>query len=190
MVLFLVALPFAWHSIHFTTSPKKGGSHGHLIADVLVGVVLVALAVTVVFVVPKWRRIVEQRLAPKYHEIRTLLHALASQPRKLVEIFGGTAAAQLLTVVSLGTALHAFGAALPIATVLSIVTVGSILGGISPVPGGVGVVEAGMILGLTAAGVSQPVAVAAVFVQRLVTAYLPPIAGYVTLMWMRHRDLL
>jgi glycosyltransferase 2 family protein len=52
------------------------------------------------------------------------------------------------------------------------------------------VVEAGMIIGLTAAGVDQDVAVAAVFVQRLFTAYLPPIWGWVTLVWMRKREYL
>jgi uncharacterized membrane protein YbhN (UPF0104 family) len=42
-----------------------------------------------------------------------------------------------------------------------------------PVPGGGGVVEAGLIAGLTSAGVPQDQAVAAVFIQRLFTAYLP-----------------
>jgi uncharacterized membrane protein YbhN (UPF0104 family) len=53
-----------------------------------------------------------------------------------------------------------------------------------------GVVEAGMILGLTAAGVSEPDATAAVFIQRLFTSYLPPIWGWFTLVWMRRREYL
>ena len=51
-----------------------------------------------------------------------------------------------------------------------------------------GVVEAGMILGLTAAGVSEADATAAVFIQRLFTSYLPPIWGWLTLVWMRQRS--
>ena len=39
-------------------------------------------------------------------------------------------------------------------------------------------VEAGLILGLTAAGVSEADATAAVFIQRLFTSYLPPIWGW------------
>ena len=62
--------------------------------------------------------------------------------------------------------------------------------GISPVPGGMGVVEAGMIFGLTAAGISETDAVAAVFVQRLFTAYLPPIWGWGALVWMRKKEYL
>ena len=64
------------------------------------------------------------------------------------------------------------------------------LGGVSPAPGGMGVVEAGMILGLKAAGVPDSAAVAAVFVQRLFTAYLPPIAGWFALMWLRKKKYL
>ena len=69
-------------------------------------------------------------------------------------------------------------------------TLGSMLGGISPVPGGMGVVEAGMILGLTAVGIPEDIAVSAVFVQRLFTAYLPPIAGWFALISLRRQDLL
>ena len=53
-----------------------------------------------------------------------------------------------------------------------------------------GVVEAGMILGLTAAGVSEADATAAVFGQRLFTSYLPRIWGWLTLVWMRKREYL
>jgi uncharacterized membrane protein YbhN (UPF0104 family) len=57
-----------------------------------------------------------------------------------------------------------------------------------PVPGGAGVIEAGLIAGLTSAGIPQDQAVAAVFIQRLFTSYLPPVWGWVTLTWMRRRE--
>lgn len=41
---------------------------------------------------------------------------------------------------------------------------------------------------LTSAGVPQEQAVAAVFIQRLFTGYLPPVWGWVTLAWMRRRE--
>jgi uncharacterized membrane protein YbhN (UPF0104 family) len=47
-----------------------------------------------------------------------------------------------------------------------------------------------MILALCAAGISKTDATAAVFVQRLFTAYLPPIVGWFTLMWIRRREYL
>ena len=47
-----------------------------------------------------------------------------------------------------------------------------------------------IILGLTAAGISKNQATAAVFVERTFTAYLPPIVGWFTFMWMRRREYL
>jgi uncharacterized membrane protein YbhN (UPF0104 family) len=180
LALFGAAAPFALKSLHFSTTPHGGGKHSHLVAEIrVVGVA-----------VPRWRRMVEAKLRPKVHEVHQHLRQLATEPRKLVEVFGGTLAAQLVVVLTLGGALHAFGASLPIATLIVIITIASVLRGVSPVPGGVGVVEAGLILGLTSAGVHQTIAVAAVFVQRLVTAYLPPMYGYVTLLWLRRHEYL
>jgi glycosyltransferase 2 family protein len=67
-------------------------------------------------------------------------------------------------------------------------TLAAVIGGAAPVPGGAGVIEAGLIAGLTSAGVPQSQAVAAVFIERLWTAYLPPIWGWLTLLWMRRRE--
>ena len=50
--------------------------------------------------------------------------------------------------------------------------------------------EAILIAGFTAAGVPAPEAVAATFTARLFTCYLPPIWGYPTLAYMRHREYL
>jgi glycosyltransferase 2 family protein len=52
----------------------------------------------------------------------------------------------------------------------------------------IALIEAGLIVGLTGAGIPQDQAVAAVLIQRLFTAYLPPIWGFVTLTWMRRRE--
>ena len=84
--------------------------------------------------------------------------------------------------------MHAFGYGLSLPQLLFTITIASMLGGVSPVPGGMGVVEAGLIAGLVGFGIPEDVAVAAVFVQRLFTAYLPPIWGWFTLAWMRRRE--
>jgi uncharacterized membrane protein YbhN (UPF0104 family) len=47
-----------------------------------------------------------------------------------------------------------------------------------------------VILGLTAAGVPEADATAAVFIQRLFTSYLPPVWGWAVLVWMRRKDYL
>ena len=80
--------------------------------------------------------------------------------------------------IALGASLHAVGEQASLATILVVITLASIVGGAVPVPGGLGVVEAGLIAGLTSAGIPQEQAVAAMFIQRLFTAYLPPIWGW------------
>ena len=45
-----------------------------------------------------------------------------------------------------------------------------------------------MILGLTATGVCEANAIAAVFIQRLFTSYLPPISGWAVLVWIGKKE--
>jgi len=193
--LFLIALPLAWSQFHFGQEPDStGGGSGSSTAHVVWLILLVVLAVGVVLgimlAVPRWRRLAAQKLRPKFSEVWGHLRVLSTHPRNLVEIFGGSVAAQLFVAMALGASLHAFGDHLSLAALIIVLTLGSMLGGISPVPGGMGVVEAGMIFGLTAAGISETNAVAAVFVQRLFTAYLPPIWGWFALVWMRKKEYL
>ncbi len=192
--LFLIALPLALSQFHFGEPDATGGGSGastaHLVELLILVVVVVGVLIGILFAVPRWRRLAAAKLRPKASEVWDHLKVLSGHPRNLVEIFGGNLVAQLVVALALGAALHAFGQHLSLAALLIVLTLGSMLGGVSPVPGGMGVVEAGMILGLTAAGIPQNDAVAAVFVQRLFTAYLPPIWGWFVLVWMRKKEYL
>jgi uncharacterized protein (TIRG00374 family) len=189
--LFLIALPLAIGHMHFKEpSNSSGDSHAHLVGFIIIVIVVAGVAVGLLLAVPRWRRMAAEKVRPKASEVWSHLKVLASRPRNLIEIFGGSALAQIFVALALGAALHAFGQHLDLATLLVVLTLASMLGGVSPVPGGMGVVEAGMIIGLTAAGVSQTDAVAATFVQRLFTAYLPPIWGWFVLVWLRKREYL
>jgi uncharacterized membrane protein YbhN (UPF0104 family) len=188
--LFLIALPFAWSSFHLATAEADTSGSGKAIIVVLVIICAVGIALGVALFIPRIRATIKKKLAPKATEIRQHLGVLAQHPLKLAEVFGGCIAGQLLVAFALGASLHAFDAHLSLAQLLIVLTLGSMLGGISPVPGGMGVVEAGMILGLTAVGIPEDIAVSAVFVQRLFTAYLPPIAGWFALISLRRQDLL
>jgi uncharacterized membrane protein YbhN (UPF0104 family) len=188
--LFLIALPLALGNFNFNEPSSDSSGDSHLVWLIVIAVIVVGVALGLVFAVPRWRRLAAEKLRPKASEVWSHLKLLATHPRNLVEIFGGNIAAQILVALALGASLHAFGDRLGLATLLVVLTLGSMLGGISPVPGGMGVVEAGMIIGLTAAGISESDAVAAVFVQRLFTAYLPPIWGWFVLVWMRKKEYL
>jgi len=188
--LFVVALPFAWSTFHLATAEADTSGAGKAIIIVLIVICAVGIALGIALFIPRIRATIKKKLAPKASEIRGHLAQLAGHPLKLAEVFGGCLVGQLLVAFALGASLHAFGAHLSLAQLLIVLTLGSVLGGISPVPGGMGVVEAGMILGLTAVGIPEDIAVSAVFVQRLFTAYLPPIAGWFALISLRRQDLL
>jgi uncharacterized protein (TIRG00374 family) len=188
-VLFLVSLPFAWGSVHIEVTPESGG-HSKLVWIILAVVVVIAVVTGLLLAVPRLRRLAAAKVLPKVRDIWGNLRQIASSPRKLVLLVGGSFAQELFVAMALSVSLRAFGDHLRLPTLIVVITLAGIIGGISPSPGGMGVVEAGMILGLTAAGVSEADATAAVFIQRLFTSYLPPIWGWATLMWLRKREYL
>ena len=185
--LFLIALPLALGNLNYS---KDGGSgnRSHLIWIVIIVIVVVGVLVGVALIVPRLRRMAKDKIAPTFSDMWRQIKVLMTQPRKLVEMIGGAFSAQFLIILCTGMSLHAFGQHLSLATIVIILTTASMLGGVSPVPGGMGVVEAGMILGFTAAGLSQTDAVAVTFVQRLVTAYLPPFWGWGTMVYIRRKE--
>jgi uncharacterized membrane protein YbhN (UPF0104 family) len=185
-VLFLVSLPFAWGSIHLEVTPESG-ENSKLVWIILAVVVLVALAAGLALAVPRLRRLAAEKARPRVREIWGNLQQVASNPRKLVLLLGGAFGRDLLVAMALSVSLRAFGDHLRLPVLIVVIVLAAMIGGIAPTPGGLGAVEAGMILGLTAAGVSEADATAAVFIQRLFTSYLPPIWGWATLVWMRKK---
>jgi glycosyltransferase 2 family protein len=188
-VLFLVSLPFAWGSIHLEVTPESGPD-AKLVWIILAVVVLVALVAGLALAVPRLRRGAVAKVRPRINDIWGNLRQVAASPTKLTLLLGGSFAQRLLVAMALSVSLRAFDDHLRLPVLIVIITLAGIIGGISPAPGGLGVAEAGMILGLTAAGVSEADATAAVFIQRLFTSYLPPIWGWLTLVWARRREYL
>jgi uncharacterized protein (TIRG00374 family) len=138
--------------------------------------------------IPRLRRLAASKFVPRvsriWHEVRDVV----TVPSKLIRLAGGSLGTELAVALALSASLRAFGDHLSLATLILVISLAAMFGGVSPVPGGMGVVEAGLILGLTAAGISEVDATAAVFIQRLFSSYLPPIWGWVTLIWMRRRE--
>jgi len=188
-VLFVVSLPFAWGSIHLEATPQLGGD-SKLVWIILALVVLVGLVIGLALAVPRLRRLAAEKMRPKLRDIWGNLKTVASSPGKLAQLLGGAFGRDLLVAMALSVSLRAFGDHLRLPILIVVITLAAIIGGIAPSPGGLGVVEAGMILGLTAAGVAEADATAAVFIQRLFSSYLPPIWGWVTLVWLRRREYL
>jgi uncharacterized protein (TIRG00374 family) len=138
---------------------------------ILGAVVVVILAVAAIFV-PRIRRMISPHLV----EARTAARVLR-QPMKLLQLFGGNMAAQLLLAAVLGLCLRAFGQQATMAELLVATTLTSLLAGIVPVPGGIGVSEATTIALLVAMGIPESPALAATLTFRIITFYLPPAWG-------------
>ena len=188
-VLFVVSLPFAWGSLDLESTPQSGGD-SKLVWIILALVVLIGLVVGLALAVPRLRRLAAEKMRPKLRDIWGNFKVVASSPGKLVQLLGGAFGRDLLVAMALSVSLRAFGDHLRLPILIVVITLAALIGGIAPSPGGMGVVEAGMILGLTAAGVAEADATAAVFIQRLFTSYLPPIWGWITLVWLRRREYL
>ena len=96
---------------------------------------------------------------------------------KLLQLFGGNIAAQLLLAGSLGICLRAFGQQATMAELLVANTLTSLLSGIVPVPGGIGVTEATTTALLVAMGIPSPRPSPRRSCSGSITFYLPPAWG-------------
>lgn len=151
--------------------------------------IVVGIAVLVILVVPRLRHSVLGWVRRTAHEAFGVLRGLRS-PRRSLMLFGGNLTAELLFAASLGIFVQAFGYSLALHELLFINMAVSLLAGLLPVPGGIGVAEGGLIFGLTAFGVPQEAAFAAVMLYRFSTFYLPPIWGYFSLNWLERNRYL
>ena len=183
--LFLVCLPFAAGDFHKPT--VEGGNSG-IVWILIIVVLAVAVAAAVVALVPRVRRLITEKARPHAVTIWKDVKAIAVEPRKIAYVLCGSVGSQVLIALCLGASLHSVGEHASFASLIVVLTLAAMIGGAAPVPGGAGVVEVGLIAGLTSVGVPQDQAVAAVFIERFCTAYLPPIWGWATLVWMRHND--
>ena len=164
-----------------------GGSNLGIALGVLAAVVVVAAIAAMAL--PKIRARVVERVRPILGQVADTVRSLRS-PKKLLQLFGGNLATQLLFAVALGLCLRAFGGSLNLATLLTVYVASALFGGMMPVPGGVGVMEAALTAGLVAAGIGSTTSAATALVFRLVTFYLPPLWGWLSLRWLRHHDYL
>lgn len=151
-------------------------------------VAIVAVVAGLGLALPRSRRWITDRVAGHAHEVSENLRGIIRRPAKLASLLGGAAGTQLVLAMALALSLRAFGVELPFLTVITINTLASLVNGLAPVPGGVGVAEATLYAGLTAAGVPAAQAGAAAATYRLVTAYLPPLGGWVSVVWLRRHD--
>src|SRR5207344_2167512 len=141
---------------------------------------LLALTVLVVAVVGRIRRALVSRVRVWWPQVKASFRTLRSR-NKLLLLIGGNLATEVLFAAALGLMAYAFGYRIPLPTLILINSGTSLFASFIPVPGGIGVVEFALEAGLTSAGMSSEAALAAVFLYRLSTFYIPPIWGFFAL---------
>ena len=150
---------------------------------------VVVVGVVIAVCVPRLRTRIGDRVGPIVADARSTLASLRS-PAKLIRLFGGNFATELIMAATLGLSLQAFGASANLATLLVISVGAALFGGLMPVPGGIGVMEAALATGLVAAGIEASTATATALLFRATTYYLPPIWGWVAMRWLQRNSFL
>jgi uncharacterized membrane protein YbhN (UPF0104 family)/tRNA A-37 threonylcarbamoyl transferase component Bud32 len=179
ILLVVTLLPF----VHVNLD--AGSLGGAMPSKTFVIAVFAALigAVVVVMVVP----VLRNRVLPSVRQALRSVSAVARDRRKRLELFGGALATEVIFALTLGAAAGAYGVHLSLAQLILVNVAASTLSGLVPVPGGIGAAEAGLTAGLVAMGVPEATAFAVALTHRLCTYYLPPVWGYFSLQWLRHR---
>ncbi len=154
----------------------------------IAGAVLGVIGLVLAF--PGARRWLRQTVAPAVREAVSAMSGVVASPGKMSMLFLGVALLPLGYAACLYFAVAAFGggASFP-AIALVFLTVGS-LAMAAPTPGGLGAVEAVLLAALTGVGIAPPAALAAVFLYRLATFWLPIAPGFVSFRYLTAREML
>ena len=189
MLLIVIILASDLVSLNLASneSGSSGGSEGFDWGALLIAVLLVAVAIGIALLMPKFRAKLQsfwKTVRAKWDEAKEALRVLL-HPKKVLLLLGGNLIAQVVLAIILGVCLHAFGYSASLAELILINTFVSLFAGFMPVPGGVGVAEAGYTAGLIAIGIPEGAATATALAFRLVTFYLPPLWGVLAMRWMK-----
>ena len=160
--------------------PTSGSSRSFDGTIIMVGVVVVVLLAVAALAIPRSRSFLRERTVGVGESLRVL-----RSPTKVSMIFSGNLAAQIALTVILGLCLRAFGQHLSFAELILVNMLVILFAGFMPVPGGMGVAEAGYTAGLVALGIPHAAAMSTAIAYRLVTYYLPPIWGGLSMKWLR-----
>jgi uncharacterized protein (TIRG00374 family) len=184
-VLVVLTIVIGAGSIDF--SQMQGG--GGVLRVLAMAIVIFIAAAVIVALVPKWRHWVEDKLRTPMAQIGDGIKTLKN-PKSAALALGGALGTEILYGAGFAMCVLAVGGSINLGQAIFINVTVSLFAGLMPIPGGIGVAEAGMTAGLTAIGVDPDVAVSAVLIYRLVSFYLPPLWGYVSLRWLTTHDYL
>ncbi len=170
VVIFVIALALSPTTVHTGSIPTSS-----IAAVILIAILVVALGAGLVFGLPRLRR----RVMPLLKQGLDTLWSAMRSPKRLGQLFAGNILATLLYGFVLWCCILAFGGSISYWTLLVLnIGIGTIASMV-PIPGGnVAVGTIGMTGALTAVGISNEVAVAAVLLNQIVVNYVPAVMGW------------
>ena len=168
-------------------SDLEGG--GSVLRLLGMAVVVFVVAIALAAVVPTWRHWVWSKIETPLSQIGDALRTVRV-PKTALTALGSAMGTEILYAAGFAMCVAAVGGSVTLGQAIFINVTVSLFAGLMPVPGGIGVSEAGMTAGLSAIGVDPGTAVSAVLIYRLVSYYLPPLWGYVSLRWLTKHDYL
>ncbi|MCP4966418.1 MAG: hypothetical protein GY926_14440 [bacterium] len=145
---------------------------------VLMGLVVVLTVAGGVMLLPWGRKLWLRRIWPIAKKSVSGIATVATNPLKILSLFGGSLVITMSYVFALWYSIAAFGGGIGFVAVTAVYLAGSALAQVAPTPGGIGAAEAALIAGLTAFGLDSATAVPAVFLFRIGTFWFPILPGY------------
>jgi glycosyltransferase 2 family protein len=177
VILLVFAIALSPTTLHTGKIPTDS-----IVEVLLLALVVIAIAVGVIFGVPKVRKLA----LPPIKSASATMWAAARSPRRVGLLLGGNAINALMYAAVMSACIEAFGGSINFWTLLSINIFVSTIASLVPIPGGgTAVSSVGMSGALVAVGLSNEVAVAAVLANQLVANFIPAVPG-----WWATNDLL
>jgi undecaprenyl-diphosphatase len=154
-----------------------------------IGGAAVVLISAVTLAVPSIRRVIAAKVLPGLRRSgQGIVHVLR-RPGDLVRLVAGNTVVVVSLLAAFVLCAKAFGDDLRLVALGAAYLAGSSVSIIAPTPGGLGAIEVALVGTLVAAGTPDKIAVPAVFLFRLITFWIPMLPGWLSLRWLRHRDL-
>lgn len=154
------------------------------LAVIGIGALGAAAVAAVSWFIPYTNRLIRNYVFPQIKSAGESIGQIARSPSRLGLLFGGSALITLFNVLAMFASLEAFGSTVSLPVVGLIWLTAGAVANAAPTPGGLGVAEAALIAGYVTV-TSSEIAVAAVFLFRLVTFWLPILPGWLALTWLQ-----
>jgi undecaprenyl-diphosphatase len=157
------------------------------VAPILAGVLVLAGAVALT---PWGRRAIFGTVLPNLANAWSQLRAVASNPAKLGQLFGGALLGKAAGLTSFVLSARALGVEEAAAVLCLLYMTANTVAAAAPTPGGVGAIEAALVAMLTSVGIESGQAISVVVVFRALTYWFPVLPAYLALAHLRRTDVL